>query len=660
MPARAEAATRLQRLRPMPLNAPALAAWGLPLVLVLYLGLKGGGYDGIVRGEIGIAVCWILLLGALVGVLPARRLSLSAWLGLGMLALFAGWTLVGISWSESAERSVAEAGRVGAYLAVFALALAAQRPGRGRQMVAGVACGVAAISALAVLSRLHPAWFPSNQTARFLPGTADRLSYPVNYWNGLAALVVMGVGPVLGLVSSGRRLVTQALAAAALPIMALALYFTASRGGAIALGVALAAFLVLAPDRLPKLASLLVAGAGSAILIAAVDQRPALLDGLASPLAHRQGDEVLAMAVVVCAGVALLQIAIGLAVRHARHPGWLTVSPRRSAVVAIAAAAIAVGSAVAVGVPGRLSDDWRTFKQASVSNHEVLNGGLLSRLHTSYGNGRYQYWDSTRAESRVEPVTGTGPGTFEYWWARNGSIPSFVRNAHSLYFETWGELGIVGLLLIGALFVFVLAMGAIRALRAPPGARLWLAAATSACAAFAASATFDWVWQIAVLPVVFFVLAAVILGFGADRPESEPARSRRWPLRVALVAIAASALVMIAIPLAGTASIRKSQSEFRQGRLAAAIEDARRAEAIQPYAATPKLQLALLHERNGDLGVAAAKALAAARAEATNWRTWLVLARIEAERGHAASAVAAYARARSLNSRSALFANARS
>ena len=47
----------------------------LPFTLVLYLALEGGGYDVLVRSEVGVAIWWIVLLGALVGVLPVRRLA---------------------------------------------------------------------------------------------------------------------------------------------------------------------------------------------------------------------------------------------------------------------------------------------------------------------------------------------------------------------------------------------------------------------------------------------------------------------------------------------------------------------------------------------------------------------------------------------------------
>jgi len=60
-------------------------------------------------------------------------------------------------------------------------------------------------------------------------------------------------------------------------------------------------------------------------------------------------------------------------------------------------------------------------------------------------------------------------------------------------------------------------------------------------------------------------------------------------------------------------------------------------------------------EHLGELPAAGAAAGAATEREPTNWRSWLVRSRIEAERGRAAAAVRAYRRARSLNPHHSLF-----
>src|SRR5436190_550623 len=214
LPTLAELADLRERL------GPILASTVLPFVLILYLALEGGGYDVVVRGEVGIAIWWIVLLGALVGVLPVRAMGRAELVGLGFLLAFAAWTAIGISWSPSSERSVEEAARVLILVGVLVLSLAGQDREALRRSVRSVGAAIAVVGCLALLSRFEQSWFPRQEIGTFLGGTGDRLSYPLNYWNGLAALMAMGIPLVLVIGADSRRLLTQALATAALPGMA--------------------------------------------------------------------------------------------------------------------------------------------------------------------------------------------------------------------------------------------------------------------------------------------------------------------------------------------------------------------------------------------------------------------------------------------------------
>ena len=634
---------------------PVLAGSVLPFALVVYLALKGGGYDPLVYSQVGIAAWWLVLLGALVGVLPLARIRPAGWLGLGLLTAFAAWTALGIGWSESAGRSVAELGRVAGYLGVFALALAVQGRDGVQRMLKAVAAAIALVGALALLSRLHPAWFPTDETARALGVARERLNYPLNYWNGLAALMAIGIPLALAVAAHARTLAARALAAAAVPVLALTAFYTLSRGGIAAAAAGVIALLALYPRRLALLPTLLPAGAGAAILIAGGIQREALADGLHTAPARAQGDEMLAMTLVVCAGVALVQVAIGLAARHGLGPRS-RVSRRRSAALLGVAAAAALAVTLAVGLPEEASDRWDEFKEPGSP------GRGLERLESAQGSFRYQVWDSALDANATDPITGIGPGGFEYWWARHKTVDTFVRDAHSLYLETLGELGIVGFALILTLIGTVLVVGSRRALRSSENGRAMLAGATAGCFAFAVAAAVDWVWELSVLPIAFLLLSAAILGptrarRRGTRGASRTGRSRALPIaiRCGLVAVAGGSLVAIAIPMAGTAFVRESQEDAHADALGPALDDARDAQSVEPFAARPRLQQALVLELAGDLDGAAAAARDAIGKERANWRNWLVLSRIEAERGRAAQAVDAYRKARSLNPRSALF-----
>jgi hypothetical protein len=662
MPPSLDAATRTERPSRLPQSLPAdlasragpvLASTVLPFCLVLYLALKGGGYDVIVRSEVGIAAWWIVLVGALVGLLPVARLGAAPWTAMGLLAALAVWTAIGIGWSESAERSVGELGRITSYLGVMTLAVMVGGRGALRRTVAAVAAAVGIVAALALLSRFQPSLFPPDQMSQFLPSAGRRLSYPVNYWNGLAALIAIGTPLLLWVATAARTIVAQALAASALPAALLAVYLTFSRAGTAATAIAVALLIALHPRRLTLLPPIVAGGCGGAILIAAIRQREALENGLGGSIADRQGDEMLAITLVVCCGVALLTAALAYAERH-ELIRWPHV-PKRVAVTALAAGVVAATiAALAAGLPGAASDAWDDFKATGGA------GSGAERLTSISGNGRYQLWEAAVDANASAPLNGIGAGTFEYWWARDGSQGFFVRDAHSLYMEMLAELGVVGLLLVGGFVIVVLITGVGRCLRRRDNHELaaLLAAATAGAAAFAVVAASDWVWELAAVAVAFLLLAAVIVGptgRGETRTTSSAGPRPRTALLAPLALVSLASIAAIAIPMAGAASVRESQAQAEAGALDEAITSARTAQSVQPYAATAKLQEALILELNGDLPDALEAARAATRDEPTNWRTWFVRSRLEAQNGNAHEAVDAYRKARSLNPRSPLF-----
>lgn len=621
-----------------------VSAWGLSFALVAYLGANGGGYDSVIRNQVGVAVWWIVLAGSLIGALSLTRLTRSGALALALLVAFTVWTAIGIGWSKSADASEIELARTATYAGVLCLALMAITADIRREVVGGLAAGVVLIAALAVLSRLHPSWFSADATARFLPGSRGRLSYPINYWNGLAAVLAVGLPLVMLSASAGRSLITQALSAASLPLMALAGYLTFSRGGAVAAAVGLVVFLLLTPARVPKLATLLVAAAGSAILIDAASHRHGVEDGLVGHAVTHQANTLLAMTIVVCAGVGLLQVAIGLIRRHSEQPHWLFVARRRGWIAVASLAAVGVIAAVAAGVPGHLSHTWHQFTKRTNDSADV---NRLGRFTDVNGHGRYQLWQAAAHANQTHPWRGIGPGTFQFYWAQHRTINLFVRDAHSLYLQTLAELGIIGLLLIGGFFLWVLGAGVARAARAGPMSGATLAAATAACAAFAVSAAYEWVWQIAVLPLIVCVLAGVIFARAPGSDRARPVLRRGSRIGTPIVALAA--IAVIGIPLAATTALRRSQGEGQNQNLGAALTSARTAQRLQPDAGAPWLQEALVYEAERDFSAAAVAARHATGNEPVNWRNWLVLSRIEAESGHAAAAAAAYGKVRMLN-----------
>ena len=626
----------------------AVAVWLLGFGLVVYLGLEGGGYEPVVRGQLGIAIWWGVLLGLAVGALPLARLCSRSWLALSLLAAYVGWTALSCVWTDAPHNSVEEMGKAVTYLGVFALALGIRGAKGARRMVSALAAGVAVIALIGLASRLHPAWFPAAQEAVDLFGSDRfRLAYPLGYWNAVASLIAIGLPLLLYVASSARRTPVRALAAAVLPALALTVYLTFSRGGALAAIAAAAIFFALAHDRLAKAATALVALVGAAILIVAAHQRGALEGGFPGAAARHQGDELLAMTLVVCAGVGLISAGLSLTLRHCHRPALTTPSRRISLSALAAVAAILLGTAVAFGAPARISHAWDEFKASPATPAGA------TRLESFSGNGRWLLWREALEETASAPLTGRGPGSFEGWWAqhRKAGDSAFVQDAHSLYLETLAELGLVGFALLVAFLSLVFVAGGRRYLRRARGSRTQIAAALAGCAAFCLGAAYDWLWQIALLPIVFLLLASVLFGAGEDR-RHEPLPG---VVRLTGVVVSVAAMVAIAIPLAGALSLRQSQSAFRAGNLDAALAAAGSARNATPFAARPRLQEAFVLEAQGRAAAALGAARAATRVEPGEWRAWVVRSRLEGAAGHPGAALVAYRRARFLNPQSPLF-----
>ena len=290
-----------------------------------------------------------------------------------------------------------------------------------------------------MLSRLRPELFPAAQTTTsLLPGANGRLSWPLNYWNALAALMAFGLPLLLSIATSARSLVAQSFAAGAVPIVALCGYLTFSRAGAIAAAAAVIVFLSLAPERIPKLATLLLSAAGSAVLIAGAAHRHTIEQGLTGAAARHDGATLLIAVVIVCAGVGVAQAGIGLAVRHGTPPSWLTISRRRARSLLAGAVAIAVIGALVAGAPARLSHAWQDFKRPTAA---ALHTNSIARFGSTSGNDRYTYWKVAIQSTQGHLLTGAGPGTFQLLWQPREPTFNYVVNAHSLYIETLAEVG---------------------------------------------------------------------------------------------------------------------------------------------------------------------------------------------------------------------------
>jgi tetratricopeptide (TPR) repeat protein len=267
-------------------------------------------------------------------------------------------------------------------------------------------------------------------------------------------------------------------------------------------------------------------------------------------------------------------------------------------------------------------------------------------------------------EFETEPLHGRGAGSYEAWWARHGKIPGFVQDAHSLYVETLGELGVVGLALLVLTFGSGFVVAGRRLLRASGDQRVALAAATASFFAYAVGAAADWMWELTIVSLVALVCLGLMVGPATAltprlRPvePAEPAprpRLYRYGMGVAVIVAGWLAICAIAVPFMAGARLSDSQRAARRGDLATAVRAALDARSIQPWSSAPYQQIALLNEEAGNYKSAASWIRRALRRDVSDWRLWLARTRIEAEAGNVAAARRSVRMCRKLNPRSPL------
>jgi hypothetical protein len=623
--------------------------WGAAALLSVYLGLSGGGYDILVRSEIGLLVWWFVLLGVLVGVLPRARVSAVGWIAVGLLAGFLIWTWIGLSWTSSHELTLDDLCMLSTYLGVLLLGLCALTLGSARTLINGLACGVAAVSAIAIMSKLAPSLFPADTGSTFY--NTARLGYPFDYADGVGEYAALGLPLVLYMATNGRSLVGRAVATGALMPILLCLAMTVSRGGILAAFVGVIAFFALVPDRIPRLPTFVIAAGGIAVLMVGLLHRAALRDSTAvAPAAERHS--MLALICVVVVATVLVQALALLVMRRVARPAWLHVS-RRGAQLFTGAIVAAVIAVVIVGfASGTVSHGWHDFKlwQPQAHSNQYL------RLVSLAGSHRYQYWQVAWKAFTSSPVHGIGPGTFQFYWFQHTTHAEYIQNAHSLWFETLAETGIIGGLLIVGFFGVAVIGGIARCLRAAATHRALIATATAGVIAFCAAASFDWIWQIGVVPMVAMLLVAVTVMPESARVWQPGASGRRASyragrllgLRLALGVGSVLAVILIAIPLASTVAVRASQAAVAKGELAKALTDANTAHAIEPGAASPYLQRALVLESANDISGASAAIGAALAREPTDYKLWIIALRLATEADHPRQALADYQNAHAL------------
>ena len=500
-----------------------------------------------VRLEVGVAVITALTI-ILVAAGKLRFAAFSpAIRGTALLVAFTLWMGLSIDWSTAPDLGWEELNRTIAYVLVLALGITLAASMRRGLTV--VALGFLVIAGVIALYALGGKAFPSlsplgifdlNHTQTFA-----RLRAPFGYWNALALFCALAAPIALRVAADrGMMRLLRFVALTILVLLFVTIALTYSRGGALALFVAIGTLLAFSADRarLTAYALIAVVGALPALIVAY------LRDDLtkdALELAARKGDGVLfALALVLGVAVTLL-----LAERllpfddRLRTPAAITDLGLRR--IGLAAAGVGVFVVLVFAVTGGLADFTEVKEERRSDPGRVLD--------TNAGN-RWVWWEEAVGSWSDRPLGGHGAGSFPVSHLRYRHNNLEVRQAHSGPLQFLSQTGLIGaLLVLGALGT--LGFAAFRRLRAtPPRERVYGYTLAAGCIAWGVHMWVDWDWDIpgVALPLMLFlgVLAARPLGDEEAEPASAGGGARKGATALRVAGALAGVLAMVAISIA--------------------------------------------------------------------------------------------------------------
>ncbi len=596
------------------------------LVVVAALSFLSGGY---VFSRTAPVVFVVLPMIVVCVWLAPRRLRLGGPVltGLSAFALFTLWEGLSIAWSVGPDLSWLAFDVTVLYL-IAACVLGATPAGPAQLRLAGYGA-VAAMTPVAVYALLGKV-LPDLVTHAHLYA---RLSAPVGYWNVLAVMMMMAALPALeGASRRGLPAAARGACAGALALFLCTLFFTFSRGGTLALVLALAVYFALTNERLQGVLSLALAAAPVAAALAHARHLHTLFnattdDALRTAQGHAFGRTlIVAVAVTIAA-----QAAAAVLTRRVRLAGRRRLAVGAVVLVAVVAAGAVGLSAYAARNGGFGGIGHRVARQFSSSDESgSLGSSSAGRLLSLGNNGRIPMAREGLRSFTHHPLAGTGAGTFRFTnFLYRPDASYIVKHAHDQWINVLSELGAVGL----ALFVIALGgllLGALRPVgRAARDAdRGLLAALQAAALAFVVHMTIDWDWDMAAAALLFLLFVCVAAAYVRGRRPPAPDRAG-LPFGAASRAFATGVVVLVGLsflaPWLSQRALSQAVALAGRGRLAAAATQADRAHHLDPLAVDPLFTLAQVEQQQGRAGAALATLDRAAHLQPRNYATWYEL-----------------------------------
>jgi hypothetical protein len=619
----------------------AVATVVLTAILVAIPFVTKGGVDETVAspGNTWTQIALILLgAGAVAaslfaGPTPVRRPRYGLGLVGGMFLLFA-LTAASIAWSVLPDSSWLASGQMLAYFAVLAGAVAVARvaPRGWTSLLGALVLSTTLLGAWSLLVKVFPSALASGTDI-------GRLQAPFGYWNALALSAVIGLPCSLWLAArreGDRRL--AALAAPSITVLVSVLVLSSSRSADLAAVVAAGLWLCVVPLRLRAVVMLAVGGIGGGIIsVWALAHHAITHDGVRPALQSSAGHVfgIVVLVVLVAATVAGVFTARWLEGHEPREETQRRVGVGLLGLLAVCVIAAILGLATSSrGLGGQISHGW----QELTNPNAVVSATSAGRVF-DVGSSRPLYWHEAISVGNHATLKGVGALGFAAARLRYTTDPQPVLQAHSYVFETYADLGVLGLLVTALLLgAWLTATGRSLALGrswasltdTQQAERVGLITLAAAIVGFGVQSTLDWTWYFAGVAIPVLIAAGWLAGRGPLTDEL-PAR-RRWvnpldrPVAAGVTALLVAAVLgsgwMIWRPLHSAQLVNAAENSDSGAQVAA---DARAAQSADPLSLFPYEVLSQLALNAGDEGEAVAQLRQATRAQPQNPQSWFAL-----------------------------------
>ena len=635
----------------------------LAAALVALAFVTGGGVDQTVAtpGNTWSNIVVTLLGAAAVCAAIVVRRPGRRW-GAVTVALMAALTALealSIVWSVLPDSSWLAANQMLAYLATFAgaAALARLAPRRWPALVGAIALTMTALAGWALLVKVFPATLASGNTY-------GRLLAPYGYWNAVGLSAALGLPCCLWLGArrsarrgdAGRRL--AGLAAPAIGVLISVIVLSYSRSADLAAAVVVGLWLAFVPLRLRALVMLAIGGAGAGAISGwALAHHALSSDNIAMGAQDGAGHTFGVVALVVI----VLVTAAGLVAARAMDRVDVAPALRRrigtALIVLVALVPVAAVGGLAAssrGLTGEISHGWHQLTSSTGTTNSA--GRVLQ-----FGSSRPVYWHEGISVGDHNLFKGVGELGFSTARLRYTTNTSLVQQAHSYVFETFADLGLLGLAISAALLIaWLVASARALALRtrwralAPGQAaeRAGLASLGALVVGFGVQSTLDWTWYFAGVSVPVLLCAGWLAGRGplvaAGAVDGLEPAARRKPGRTLLdrpgAAAAATGLAALALlgawfqwqPLRSDNQVNDALNAGSSTRVFSAAQAAANSD---PLSLAPHDLLSSLYLQLHDTAQARAQLARATQLQPQNPQTWSALGGFDLTHGDPARAI---------------------